>query len=282
MIRSRLAVARMEISLRVHARAVLFLLAVGSVSLLVAAESGLVGIIFSFQTPGVGRWLLTLDADDPGLERQVGQAYRDVDPTESLRHLRRATQLSPASRLHWSDLESACETSGDMQCIDQAAERLVQLCPMVPAYRWLVADSLLRRNQLDTALVHLRRLLQLDPTYAPATWGSLLAVQEPETIFQEMLADNPNAKLKVGFVSFLGDQGDDDAAYRIWRLVAADLRPFPFSSAVPYLEHLLALGRIEEAVNVWQDLERLGIVKRPVANEKKTTLFSMVISNKPL
>ena len=46
-------------------------------------------------------------------------------------------QLSPASRLYWSDLESACESVGDTQCADQARERLLQLCPMVPAYHWL-------------------------------------------------------------------------------------------------------------------------------------------------
>jgi hypothetical protein len=68
-------------------------------------------------------------------------------------------------------------------------------------------------------------------------------------------------------VDFLSDQGDNDTAYRIWRRVVADSRPFPFSSAAPYLERLIALGRIEEAVNVWQDLERLGIVKRNEADE---------------
>jgi len=282
MIRPQLGVARTEISLRPHSRALLFLLAVGCASLLLAAETLLVGIVSSFETPTVGRRLLALDANDPRLHNRLGRVYEDIDPAESLRHLRRATQLSPASRLYWSDLHSACESRGDTRCADQAGERLSQLCPMVPSYHWLAADSYLRTNRLDIALAEFRRLLELDPTYATATWGSLQGVQQPETIFQEILADNSNAQLKVGYVNFLSDQGDNDTAYRIWRLVAADSRPFPFSSAAPYLERLIGMGRIEEAVNVWKDLERLGIVKRNGADKKDNLIFNGDFEQSPL
>jgi tetratricopeptide (TPR) repeat protein len=282
MIRPQLGVARTEISLCAHSRALLFLLAVGCASLFVAAETSLVGITFSFKTPTVGRWLLAWDADDPRLQNRLGQVYEDIDPAESLRHLRRATQLSPDSRLYWSDLESACESMADTECIDQAAERLLKLCPMVPSYHWLAAQSSLRTNQLDRALAEFRRLLELDPTYAAATWSSLQTVQTPDPIFQKVLADGADVQLKVGYVDFLSDQGDNDTAYRIWRRVVADSRPFPFSSAAPYLERLIALGRIEEAVNVWQDLERLGIVKRYEADEKDNLIFNGNFEQSPL
>jgi tetratricopeptide (TPR) repeat protein len=282
MIRPQLGVARTEFSLRAHSRALLFLLAVGCASLFVAAETSLVGITLSFETPTVGRWLLALDADDPRLQNRLGQVYEDIDPAESLRHLRRATQLSPDSRHYWSDLESACESMADTECIDQAGERLLKLCPMVPSYHWLAAQSSLRTNQLDRALAEFRRLLELDPTYAAATWSSLQTVQKPDPIFQKVLADSADVQLKVGYVDFLSDQGDNDTAYRIWRLVVADSRPFPFSSAAPYLERLIALGRIEEAVNVWQDLERLGIVKRYEADEKDNLIFNGDFEQSPL
>ena len=266
--------ARIEISLQQRSRSLLFLLAVGCASLFVAAETSLVGITSSFETPTVGRWLLALDAGDPWLQDRLGQAYKDIDPAESLRHLRRATQLSPGSRLYWSDLESACESMADTPCIDQAGERLLKLCPMAPSYHWLAAKSWLRTNQPDRALAEFRRLLELDPTYAPATWPSLQDVQKPDRIFQKVLAASADVQLKLGYVDFLSVQGDNDTAYRIWRLVVADPRPFPFSSAAPYLERLIGLGRIEEAANVWQDLERLGIVKRLEADEKDNLIFN--------
>jgi tetratricopeptide (TPR) repeat protein len=278
MIRPQVRVARTGISLR----ALLFLLAVGCASLLVAGEATLVGIISSFETPSMGRRLLALDADDPRLQRQLGKAYEDINPAEGVRHLRRATQLSPGSRLYWSDLESACESMADTQCIDQAGERLLKLCPMVPFYHWLAAKSSLRTHQLDRALAEFRRLLELDPKYAAGTWVSLQTVQKPDSIFQEVLAYSGDVQLKVGYVDFLSQQQDNDTAYRIWKLVVADSRPFPFSSATPYLERLIGLGRIEEAVNVWQDLERLGIVKRLEADEKDNLIFNGDFEQVPL
>ncbi len=282
MIRPQLEVARTEISLRAHSRALLFLLAVGCVSLFVAAETSLVGITSSFQTPSLGRWLLALEADDPRLQNRLGLVYEGIDPAESLRHLRRATQLSPDSRTYWSDLESDCESMGDTQCIDQAGERLLKLCPMVPTYHWLAAQSSLRTNQLDRALAEFRRLLELDPAFAAPTWSSLQAVEKPDAIFQKVLAGSADVPLEVRYVSFLSDQGDNDSAYRIWRLVVAESRPFPFFSAAPYLERLIGLGRFEEAVNVWQDLERLGIVKGSTGDGKDNLIFNGDFEQPPL
>jgi hypothetical protein len=115
-------------------RAAVLLLLVAAASVWLAVESLLAGMASSFETPSIGRRLLAWDANDPRLEDQLGQVLKDTDRGEGLRHLERATQLSPASRLYWSDLELACETAGDAQCTDQARERLLHLCPMSPGY----------------------------------------------------------------------------------------------------------------------------------------------------
>jgi hypothetical protein len=274
--------ADIEISLRAHSRAIPFVFVIGGLSLVLAAEASLLGIVSSFKAPVVGRRLLALEANDPRLQDRLGRAYEGIDLTESLRHLRRATQLSPASRLYWEDLELACESSGDTRCADQAVQRLVQLCPMVPSYHWLAAQSCLRANRLDLAVKEFQRLLALDPAYARSTWLSLLTLQKPESIFQELSADTPDARLKVGYVDFLSSLGENDTAYRIWRLVAADPSPFPYSFADPYLERLIGLGRMDEAINVWQDLERLGTVKRPGAGQKDNLVFNGDFEQAPL
>lgn len=254
----------------------------GCLTLFMASETLLVGLVSSFETPSVGRRLLPLDAEDPRLHDRLGQACRDTDPGGSLRYFRRAIQLSPESRLYWEDLELACESQGDTRCEDQAGERLVQLCPMVPAYHWLAAQSGLRQNRLDVAYKHFRRLLELDPVYVAPTLTSLREVQKPEAIFQNLLAGSRNAKLKVGYVDFLSSQEDHDTAYRIWRLVAAGSGSFPFSSAAPYLDRLIDLGRIQEAVNVWQDLERLGVVEKNEVKENDNLVFNGDFERTPL
>jgi hypothetical protein len=282
MIWRRFGAARFEISLRQRTRSLLFLIGVGAASLLLAAETFLSGIVSSFETPTQGRWLLALDSNDPELQYRLAQVYKNSDSAESVRHLRRATELSPYNRFYWSRLGSACESLHDTQCADQARERLVQLCPMVPSYHYDAAQIDLRAHRLDEAVAQFRRLLELDPTFAPGIWSSLQTVFGPDLVFQKMLADSANAVIKVGYVDFLSDQGDNDAAYRVWRLVVVNPRPFPFSSAEPYLERLISLGRIDEAESVWQDLERLGVVKRSEIEENDNLIFNGDFEHPPL
>ena len=274
--------ARSVVSLCTRARALSFLVGIACASLFLAAEATLLGIVSSFRTPGVGRRLLGLYANDPRFQHQLGQAYIDLDPIQSLRNLRRAAQLSPLNRLYWEDLESACESSGDLRCTDQASERLVELCPMVPSYYWVAGQSCLRTNRLELALDHFRRALELDPTYAEATWVSLRKVLAPERVYQKVLAGGLDAKTKVDYVDFVSSQGNGDAAYRIWRRVVADSGPFPVSAAEPYLDRLIGQGRIEEAVNVWQDLERLGIIKGSARSEADNLVFNGGFEQEPL
>jgi len=274
MILRQLSVARIEVSLRGLSRSLLFLLAVGAVSLLLAAEVSLVGIASSFEKPSTGRLLLALDSSDPQLQHRLGQVYKDIDPAKSVRCLHRSTELSPYSRLYWSDLSSACQSIGDTKCADRATEHLWKLCPMVPYYHQLAAESYLRKNRLDESLAQFRRLLELDPIYATDAWAALQSVFDPDLIFQKVLATSVDSGVQVGYVDFLSAEGDNDAAYRIWGLVAANTQRFPLSSVQPYLERLISLGRIEEAVHVWQDLEGLGIVKRSDVEEKDNLVFN--------
>jgi len=254
---------------------------VGAVSLLLAAEMSVVGIASSFENPSTGRLILVLDANDPQLQHRLGQVYQEIDPAESVRYLRRATELSRYSRLYWSDLASACQSIGDTQCADRATEHLLKLCPMVPYYHQLAAESYLRKNRLDESLAQFRRLLELDPIYATDTWAALLTVFEPDVIFQKV-ATSMDSMGQVGYVDFLSAQGDNDAAYRIWSYVAANPGPFPLSSVQPYLERLINLGRIEEAAHVWQDLERRGIVKRSDVEAKDNLVFNGGFEGVPL
>jgi len=266
MILRQFDVARVEFRLPKGFRSLLLLLAVGSLSLLLAAGALWVGITLSFKTPAVGRRLLAIDSGNPRLEYRLGRIYEDKDPAEGIRHLRRATELSPHSQRYWSHLASACESNGDTKCADTAWERLAKLCPSVPLYRWHAGKSYLGTNRLDESLVQFRGLLDLDPEYAPQVWYALLDVQRPDTIFLELLADRTDLKIKVEYAKFLSDQGNDNDAFRVWRHVAESSGTVSFSTTKPYLERLIALDRIDEAESVWRDLQRTGAVRASKGN----------------
>ena len=62
----------------------------------------------------------------------------------------------------------------------------------------------------------------------------------------------------------------------------ASASPFAFSLAVPYLERLLDLGRYKEAINVWGDLERLGIVNKPPSEDRDNLIYDGDFEQVPL
>lgn len=282
MILRQVGATRIEISLSERSRSILFLLGVASATLFLATEILLIGVASSFKTRSEGRWILALDPDDPRLEYRLGRVYAQSDPAEGIRHLRRATELSPSSRRYWSALAFACESLGDTQCADQAWELLAKLCPMVPRYHWQAGKSYLRTNQVDEALVQFRRLLELDSNYGPQAWFALRSVLDPDVIFQKTVADLSDSKTKIVYIDFLSGQGDDNAAYRIWRSVAPKLQRVPFSAAQPYLEHLITDDRIDEAESVWLDLQRMGIVKVSGITNEGNLIFNGDFEQTPL
>jgi hypothetical protein len=88
--------------------------------------------------------------------------------------------------------------------------------------------------------------------------------------------------LKMSYIDFLSAEGEDEDAYRIWQRLAANPGFFPFSSAQPYLERLIARGRMEEAAGVWQDLVRLTIIKKTEADESGNRVFNGDFEQFPL
>jgi len=139
---------------------------------------------------------------------------------------------------------------------------------------------------MDEALAHYQRLLELDPSYGPQSWFTLRAVLNPDRIFQRTISGSADAALELSYVEFLSNQGDDESAFRIWRLVVAENvganRAFSFPSAKPYLERLLDLGRIDDAETVWHDLQTLKIVATPAQAENENLIFNGDFEQLPL
>ena len=270
-----------EILFRSRSHALPVLLTFTFLGILLATETLLVGADFWFKTPAEGRLISTFEGNNARVQYRFAHVYHDIDPKASVRYLRRATELSPASRLYWSELSSTCESIGDRTCVDEATTRLFKLCPMVPLYHWQAAQNALRNNRIDLAVQRFRRLLELDPTYASGVWFSLQNVIAPDTLFQTLLSNRTDSEIKVGYVDFLSTQEDFDSAYKIWRFIVAHTAPFPFSSAQSYLDRVIDAGRMEEAVQVWNDLERLGIVSRP-GIEKSELVFNGDFEQAPL
>ena len=232
------------------------------------------GLASSFTTANQGRYILRFDRDDGLLEDRLGQMYSDTNPAEGIRHFQRAIALSPLNRHYHADLASECESLGNTACADSEWELLARLCPMVPVYQSHAAQAYLRSSHLDKAVFGFEHLLKLDPAYGPESWFALRAVLDPDAIFTKTIPENAAPEVKLSYVVFLSNQGDNDSAFRIWQRVVDENHPFPFSAAKPYLERLLDLARIGEAESVWHGLQRLRIVATPARADAADLIFN--------
>ena len=281
-----------EYSLRSLGRVVLLLASVLVPGFVLAVTGLRIGIAATLAESGSiadMRRALTVDPTNPELDRRVGMYYMYLaDPPnsdEALVHLRRATELSPQNALYWSNLGSACESSGDRACADAAFERLEKLAPMMPRYRWLIANYYLRSDRPDDAIGEFRRLLELtsERQYAQRAFEVCLrGLGNPDTIFSKVLADHKDPDLKLDFVDYLSEQDRFADASKVWGKTVASSGPFPFELAKDYLARLLIQGRYQEALNVWHDLERLGIVARPKGDDPDNLVFNGSFEAQPL
>jgi hypothetical protein len=165
-------------------------------------------------------------------------------------------------------------------------ERAVKLSPMTPQLHWVAANAFLRTGQNDAAMAEFRRLLELDPTFAPATFHVCMgSLRDPQLILRQVLPPGKNPALKLAYLNFLSTSDEEMAdvlAGQVWAQTVAAGVSFPFPLAAPYVEHLLRFGQVDQAHRAWQDLKRLGIIKDPEAGGGDNLIFNGDFESTPL
>lgn len=268
--------------LRSQATSTVFLLAVAVPGLLLAVK--VVGIAVAAtmgqsSDPTELQKAVRLDPSNPNLHYRLGLAYcYSLDhshPEEGLSELRQATELVPTEPTYWSALASACESVGERPCADKAMERTLALAPMTPRHRWDAANHDLVAGRPNEALAEFRRLLELDPGYAPEAFRLCLRVDaDPGDVYQKVLADQRYPQLNFAYINYLSSHGEGKRAYPVWQATLSLNQHFPFSLADPYLEWLLRQGHTQLAIVAWQALEQHEIIRKSSADTPNNALYN--------
>lgn len=270
-----IALSRAENILRSRLKLTAFILVSGLIGLLLAAESVRIAwATWLGESSRIAdlRRAVSLDPANPNLHLRLGMAevfsLNHSDTADGTRQLRLATELSPHETRYWSALASACQFEGKSNCAGQAIARTLALSPMAPRIHWQAANYYLWANQREDAISQFSSLLKLDPGYAGPTFrSSLAAVGDPAVVYRAVLTPASSPRLKLAYVNFLSDHGDEDYAFQVWKKIAAGHSNFGFYDADPYLEHLIGARKYEEALSVWHDLESRGLVREPANDD---------------
>ncbi len=280
----------LELALQPWWRSWVFLLVVALSVVFLGGEAlrtAFVEILGESVEAGTLQRAVRLDPANPALHHRLGMVLSDslaeADRIEGLKHLRLATELDPYVGQDWSDLAWVCELAGDTACATKGAEQAVKRSPMTPQLHWVAANTFLRAGQKDAAMAEFRRLLQMDSTYAPATFHLCLgSLGDPQLILQRVLPPGKDPGLKMAYLDFLSANELLDLAHQVWVQTVEVGTPIPLLMASPYIEHLLELGRVEEAQSAWRDLEKLGVVSHPATNKEGNLVFNGDFEQTPL
>lgn len=254
-------------ALHIRPRAAAFVVVVGLVSLLLAAES--VRIAWAAQLGKSSKVAdlkkaVFLDPANPNLHFRLGMAeafdLENPDTAAGVEQLDLATRLSPHETRYWSALASACQFQGNSICAGDAISRTLSLRPMAPRIHWEAANYYLWANRQDEAFSQFRRLLDLDPAYAGASFrASLGSTSDPQLVYDSLVTPAASPKLQLAYISFTSSHNYGDFAFQIWKELVASKADIAFSDADPYLERLINDHKYDQAVSVWNDLQARGL-----------------------
>lgn len=278
-----------EYPLRKPGRRFLFALGIGLAILPLGYKTvrmAAAGVFAAFHKPADLRIAVALDPGNPRFDRQVALAYQtnsNVNPMEPVAWFRKAVALDPRDGVLREGLARACEFAGDQRCATASFVRALALDPMTPRVEWLTANHDLLLGLRGDAALHFRRLLAIDPGYAPAVFITCLsAYGDPAFIGAHILPAHSTATLQLEYVDFLAQRGDFQPAAGIWSRLVAAHKHFGFPRARPYLQKLIASGRIDQAVHVWSDLRQLGIISGTQGEESGNLVFNPGFESNPV
>lgn len=209
---------------------------------------------------------VSLDAGNPELHYWLATAnlVEGRDLSDAVSHLRRSVQLNSRPAKYWLALGRACFAAGDEGCAEQSFEQAVQRAPMMPSLEGNAAAYHAVVGNTERMLAHASRGLELDPASAgevfTLVWHS---TQDPEVLWTELAGKSKSMSVRDSYVDFVTRLGRFDLVAQHWKQAGGASRPglaARFETVRPYLQGLMAARRYHEALLVWSDLLRQGVV----------------------
>lgn len=207
-----------------------------------------------------------LDTGDADLQLRLARIYQyepaSADPDKASEHLLRALQLDPYDPQAWLELGGALEFQGKTAEAENCLRRADSLAPNLPAYQWAIGNFFLLHGNIPEAFQHFRVVLKGTKEYNEMLYDTAWkASGDAGTILEQLIPDSPGPEFD--YLAYLLRHQRLPALHDLWQRIMLSPEPFPPVWASAYIDQLIALGRPEDADQVWTDLINKGLIKAP-------------------
>lgn len=237
----------------------LFLLAVGWI-----AKTYVASIFASRLTVKDLELAIQLDPGNAEYHLQLGRLYEylpiSAQPERAMEEFRRAAELSPYDPEIWVNMGGAAEFAGNVTEAERYLKRADYLAPRIPIYQWPIGNFFLLHGNNREAFAHFKMVLVGTRDYDQAVFSTAWkASGDADQILEELIPQDLPAEFS--YLYFLAASKRIPETRAVWKRILATPGKFQPDQAAAYMDNLIGNRQPEEAFEVWQDLQKKGLVR---------------------
>jgi tetratricopeptide (TPR) repeat protein len=191
---------------------------------------------------------------------EVSQQEREMADAES--HALQAINLSPFNYNLYLLLATIKESNGQPSAAEQSLREALKLAPNKTEAHWQLANLLLRAGKLGQTVDEFRAACAMNKKLLPVTLNILWRASNGRLEAVEAVATN-DARSQVALAGFLLKQSRIEEAANVFNQIERKARA-SLPEAREFINALVASSRTELARNLWIDLAGAGGNDRPL------------------
>ena len=200
-----------------------------------------------------------LEPDNTDTLHKVGRfyLYAEQDSTKAVPPLQRAVLLNRYAARYWLDLAAAHRFAGDEQGQRQAVFAAVWADPKTPIVAWEAANLLLTSGKTDEALPFFRTVIENDPDSAQRAFYLCWRATENTDLLLDKITP-PTANAHLAFIEILMGLDRISEAMKVWTSLSRSGQPVGPRSALVFVNYLIVHHQPDAAAQVWKDVARFN------------------------
>jgi Tetratricopeptide repeat len=214
---------------------------------------------------------IQLDPANSAYHLELGGLYEYMptraEPEKAMAEFHRAAELSPDDPGVWINLGGAAEFAGNVAEAEKYLRQADYLAPRLPLFQWRIGNFYLLHGNSQEAFAHFKMVLAGTRDYDPSVFATAWkASGDAEQILNQLIPNDLPAEFS--YLHYLVSEKRYPEANQVWKLILSTPGTFLPRQVYAYMDDLIWNGEPGNAFQVWQDLQKKGLLRFPAAGDE--------------